>query len=198
MCPSPAHRLWRCIVLTILQPMFQHFAALLTTFHTRFSEFTVAQGHYLRYKADQQAASEQNTRRNPHVFRFDGEYSVVADPSGGLVDAVVHTVLRNVRAALGLTFTPVAVNDGPENSVMAVLRCIYAAQIPVKPPSPTAPESHEPPDDGGGESSAQPAVEEPRLDAIQMVGELQIIVAWDRRHRFFPGQRILIRFRLVG
>ncbi|KAI0631780.1 hypothetical protein C8Q77DRAFT_1159523 [Trametes polyzona] len=179
-------------------PMFQHFAALLTTFHTRFSEFTVAQGHYLRYKADQQAASEQNARRNTHVFRFDGEYSVVADPSGGLVDAVVHTVLRNVRAALGLTFTPVAVNDGPENSVMAVLRCIYAAHIPVKPPSPTAPEWHEPLDDGGGESSAQPAVEEPRLDAIQMVGELQIIVAWDRRHRFFPGQRILIRFRLVG
>ena len=31
----------------------------------------------------------QGAARRPMVFAFDGEYSVVADPAGGAVDALV-------------------------------------------------------------------------------------------------------------
>ena len=33
---------------------------------------------------------------------------------------------------------------------------------------------------------------------VAMAGELHICVAWDRRHKFFPGQRVMLRFRLIG
>ena len=95
-----------------LQPAYQHFAALLTTFHARFSEFKIAHAHYLRFKVQQEAGAidAQKINRNPIVFRFDGEYSVVADPSGGSVDEAVNCVLHNVQAALGLPFTYVKVS----------------------------------------------------------------------------------------
>ncbi|KAI0367847.1 hypothetical protein BV20DRAFT_949195 [Pilatotrama ljubarskyi] len=182
-------------------PVYQHFTALLDAFRARFAEFTVAQIHYLRFRAQQEADTFDKSRplRNPIVFRFDGEYSVVADPSGGLVDAVVHCVLRNVQAALGLNFTPVGVNPGPESSVIAVLRCLYGAQVPLKASSSPS-ESQKAPVEGAGEDASSKA--EPKPDSgtltVKMVGELQVCVAWDRRHRFFPGQRILVRFRLVG
>ena len=47
----------------------------------------------------------QGKERKPMVFAFDGEYSVVADPTGGSVDAMANTVIRNVSDALGLIFT---------------------------------------------------------------------------------------------
>ncbi|KAI0324558.1 hypothetical protein GY45DRAFT_1313619 [Cubamyces sp. BRFM 1775] len=182
-------------------PAYQHFAALLTAFHARFSEFKVAHAHYLRFKARQEAGTVdvQTISRNPIVFRFDGEYSVVADPSGGSVDDAVNCVLRNVQAALGLSFTIVGVDDGPENSVVAVLRCMYGAQVLLR--APTTPTQKSPTDVENVENveaTESPKEEPPSTLAVKMVGELQICVAWDRRHRFFPGQRILVRFRLVG
>ncbi|KAH9884206.1 hypothetical protein C8Q73DRAFT_363159 [Cubamyces lactineus] len=179
-------------------PAYQHFAALLTAFHARFTEFKVAHAHYLRFKAQQEAggADVQKINRNPIVFRFDGEYSVVADPSGGSVDEAVNCVLRNVQAALGLPFTAVGVNDGPEDSVVAVLRCLYGAQVLLRTPSTPAQKS--PTDAENVEASESPKEDPPPTLAVKMVGELQICVAWDRRHKFFPGQRILVRFRLVG
>ncbi|KAI0357189.1 hypothetical protein OH77DRAFT_1451441 [Trametes cingulata] len=180
-------------------PAYQHFAALLDAFRARFSEFTVAQVHYLRFKSQQEDGSVDKAKphRNPIVFRFDGEYSVVADPSGGLVDAVVHCVLRNVQAALGLHFTPVGVNPGPESSVIAVLRCVYGAQVPLHPSKSMSkfPTEQSPPEGEGAPPKAECKTD---TLTVRMVGELQICVAWDRRHRFFPGQRILVRFRLVG
>ncbi|CAL1705879.1 unnamed protein product [Somion occarium] len=39
-----------------------------------------------------------------------------------------------------------------------------------------------------------------RADLVvkRMVGELRIYVSWDRRHRYLPGLRTVVRFRLVG
>ncbi|KAI0667539.1 hypothetical protein C8Q78DRAFT_386927 [Trametes maxima] len=174
-------------------PAYQHFAALLQTMRARFHEFAVAQVHYLRYRAQHPRESGDATKptKSVNVFRFDGEYSVVADPSGGLVDAVVHTVLRNIQAALGLVFTPVSVNPSPEDSVTAILRCLYGAHIPMRTAAPVAKDS------GNDTPAESPKAEDERM-LIKMVGELQVCVAWDRRHRFFPGQRVLVRFRLVG
>ncbi|CDO76861.1 hypothetical protein BN946_scf184402.g2 [Trametes cinnabarina] len=180
-------------------PAYQHFAALLAAFHSRFGEFQVAQTHYLRFKAQQGDSTLGDSRRNryPIVFRFDGEYSIVADPSRGVVDAVVQSVWQNVQAALRLSFTPVGVNAGPESSVVAILRCIYASQVSVPDALPSINISS---------ASATPASEsevELRQEShqsiqIKMVGELQVCVAWDRRHKYFPGHRVLVRFRLVG
>ncbi|KAI0641682.1 hypothetical protein C8Q79DRAFT_286133 [Trametes meyenii] len=174
-------------------PAYQHFAALLQTLRARFHDFAVAQVHYVRYRAQHPKESGDAAKppRSVNVFRFDGEYSVVADPSGGLVDAVVHTVLRNIQAALGLVFTPVSVNPSPEDSVTAVLRCLYGAQIPLRTAAPVA-------KDSGSDTPAESHKAEDEPILIKMVGELQVCVAWDRRHRFFSGQRILVRFRLVG
>lgn len=47
----------------------------------------------------------QGADRKPMVFGFDGEYSIVADPSGGSVDAMVNTVIRDLSLALNLVFT---------------------------------------------------------------------------------------------
>ncbi|OSD02300.1 hypothetical protein PYCCODRAFT_1477852 [Trametes coccinea BRFM310] len=181
-------------------PAYQHFAALLAALHDRFSEFKLAQRRYLQFKAHQERSRAVESKPPPRaiVFRFDGEYSVVADPSGGVVDPLVQVVWRNVQAALGLPFTAVGVNAGPENSVVAILRCVYATQVPlpasavsssespagVYPPAPTT--------DAESRKESDPSA------LVKMVGELQICVAWDRRHKYFPGQRILVRFRLVG
>ncbi|KAI0820911.1 hypothetical protein BC628DRAFT_817651 [Trametes gibbosa] len=88
-------------------PTYQHFAVLLTTLRARFREFAIAQAHYLRFKAQQRDAhvNRSGPHRSPHVFRFDGEYSVVADLSGGLVYTVVACVLWDVQAAVGSGFT---------------------------------------------------------------------------------------------
>ncbi|KAI8976341.1 hypothetical protein BD414DRAFT_496634 [Trametes punicea] len=188
-------------------PAYQHFAALLAAFHSRFAEFKIAHAQYLRFKAQQEQHQDGDVDmgkpyRNPVVFRFDGEYSVVADPSGGLVDAVVHCVMRNVQAALGLSFAPIGVNPGPESSVIAVLRCVYGAQIPLCAPSPTTTATStalaaENPSQAA-EVETIPPEETPTALLVKMVGELQICVAWDRRHKFLAGQRILVLFRLVG
>ncbi|KAI8971038.1 hypothetical protein BD414DRAFT_518212 [Trametes punicea] len=157
------------------------------------------QAHYLRFEAQQGDGALGDSRRNRHpmVFRFDGEYSIVADPAGGVVDAVVQCVWRNVRAALGLPFTSVGVNAGLESSVVAVFLCVYAAQFPLlnSPPSTSTSSASATP---APEAEVQPAEASEQTFQVKMVGELQVCVAWDRRHKYFPGQRILVRFRLVG
>ncbi|KAI0764264.1 hypothetical protein BD413DRAFT_197250 [Trametes elegans] len=189
--PWPPHTLTNDFRTTLPSvPAYQHLAGLLDAFSVRFSEFTSAQKHYLRYKEDQQEGeSPAKPRRDSIVFRFDGEYSIVADPSGGLVDALVQCVLRNVQAILGLTFTPIGVNAGPEESVIAILRCMYTTEVSLL-DSPTEKATSDAGDKPNGDAS--------QTLTVRMVGELQIYVAWDRRHKFFPGQRILVRFRLVG
>ena len=160
------------------------------------------------------------------VFTFDGEFSVVADPTGGSVDSIVGTVIGNLQAALGLAFKyvfvhsihlaerplfigaywflrPSAVLPGPEGSVVAVLSCEYTARVPLllgqkqrgqRPPATTEPD--------GASDAPRPDLasdqDTPVEAGVRMAGELRVGVAWDRRHRFFPGQRVLVRFKLVG
>ncbi|KAH9938801.1 uncharacterized protein BXZ73DRAFT_99862 [Epithele typhae] len=215
------------------EPQYQHFAALLLALRGRFDTFCAAQTRYLLCTA----------RPPPRqmMFAFTGEYSVVADPGGGAVDAVVDVVVRNVHAALGLAFSMAGVRPGPEDSIVATFSCTYTARIPppttsAPPPTPTRAESAPSPGasadtavkDGdstppGGEPTVRGGDwasqgDEPTADdhapalvpegsaknekdaplAVTMKGELQVGVAWDRRHRWFPGQRIIVCFRLVG
>ena len=80
------------------QPPYQHFAALLDSMRSRFAQFKTVQARYVQLKALTGADSK------PMVFNFDGEYSVVTDPSGGSVDDIVSTVIRNVQVAVDLRF----------------------------------------------------------------------------------------------
>ncbi|TFK79784.1 hypothetical protein K466DRAFT_559658 [Polyporus arcularius HHB13444] len=166
-------------------PAYQHFAALLETLSLRFDDFKAAQMRYVQLKA------LQGADRKPMVFGFDGEYSIVADPSGGSVDAMVNTVIRDLSLALNLVFTLVTVRAGPEESIIAALRCLYQPRIPaLRTQKKAEPEPKLELDPAQPKKSA--AV------AVAMTGDLDITVAWDRRHKFFPGQRIMVRFRLVG
>ncbi|KAM5541540.1 hypothetical protein V8D89_004730 [Ganoderma adspersum] len=173
-------------------PPYQHFAALLESMRARFSQFKAVQARYVQLKA------LTGTDSKPMVFNFDGEYSVVVDPSGGSVDSVVNTVIRNVQTALELPFQPVGVQSGPEESVIVSLSSKYVAKIPPLSKIVPATTDNLTPSDA---SSATQAVAESAASApleVAMAGELHICVAWDRRHKFFPGQRVMLRFRLVG
>ncbi|KAI0808280.1 hypothetical protein C8Q74DRAFT_126746 [Fomes fomentarius] len=163
-------------------PQFQHFAALSSVFHARFVEFVAAQARYVQLQAIRGA------ERKPMVFSFDGEYSIVADPSGGSIDAIVNTVIRRVTIDLGLVFTLAGVQSGPEDSVIAVLQCTYASKVPALKAK----------KEGDSEGGSNPPKLSAAVTEVSMVGELRICIAWDRRHKFFAGQRIMVRFRLVG
>ncbi len=67
-------------------------------------EFVDAQARYVQLQAIRGA------ERNPTMSSFDGEYSIVADPSGGSIDSIVNTVIRRVTIDLGLVFTYVALS----------------------------------------------------------------------------------------
>ncbi|KAI1788230.1 hypothetical protein LXA43DRAFT_894988 [Ganoderma leucocontextum] len=173
-------------------PPYQHFAALLDSMRSRFSQFKAVQMRYVQLKA------LTGTDSKPMVFNFDGEYSVVADPSGGSVDAVVNTVIRNVQSVLELRFQLAGVYSGPEDSAIASLSGAYVAKIPQL-------SKKEPIAATTGSDMVTPTEASTQADSgadvpleVTMAGELHICVAWDRRHRFFPGQRIMVRFRLVG
>ena len=151
----------------------------------------------------------QGAERKPMVFEFDGEYSVVADPSGGSVDAIVNTVIRNLSVALHLSFTYVVhavltldlsdlfcrlvgVRPGPEDSIVAGLRCIYKPRISALRTKKAA--------EAELKSETTVPSEPKKSSALEviMTGNLDVGVAWDRRHKYFPGQRIMVRFRLFG
>ncbi|PCH41100.1 hypothetical protein WOLCODRAFT_151142 [Wolfiporia cocos MD-104 SS10] len=71
------------------------------TFTQRFLGFLNAQAHYLRYKYDQGAVVDA---AKPTLFTFGGEYSVVADPTGGVVDTMAKDIAAHVQSVLGVKF----------------------------------------------------------------------------------------------
>ena len=107
-----------------------------------------------------------------------------------------------------------SVGSGPEDSIVATLRCVFSTQVPAPdspPPPPTSPSipgtplvaisSLDETDTELGTETARKSVSQGKeLGGLElaMAGELKVCVAWDRRHKFFPGQRIIVRFRLVG
>ena len=104
---------------------------------------------------------------------------------------------------------PMGVTSGPDESVVANLGCTFSARVssssdkpsdPISPSSgshtPESPPETRPPSEADGCMEA--GQDKSTVVDITMSGELQVGVAWDQRHPFFPGQRITVRFRLVG
>ncbi|KAL6299199.1 hypothetical protein BKA93DRAFT_614084 [Sparassis latifolia] len=158
---------------------YQHLTALLDALRLRFHTFMLGQIQYLRFKFHSHA------QENPTFFGFDGEYSVVADPAGGIVDALVQGVVGEIQAAVGMDFQRAGIFRGPDYSVVTRFGCLHEVQVPVT--------QAEAPSSGGAGPTEMSG-----LLVKRMVGEAEIAVSWDRTHKFFPGQRIVVRFRLVG
>lgn len=162
----------------------------------RFFAFLDSQSQYLRFKLDTGTGLD-NLRVS--LFGFEGEYSLVADPAGGLVHKIVQSVVHEIQGAVGVKFRYIfdylvcAQNStqlfyrvtetlvGENQSVITRFGCLHELQIPM-----ISPVTQEAP--------ATP-VNSPLVR--RLVGEMEIAVAWDRRHKYFPGQKIAVRFRLT-
>ncbi|EKM77148.1 hypothetical protein AGABI1DRAFT_130565 [Agaricus bisporus var. burnettii JB137-S8] len=144
---------------------------LLADFHTRLSGFQDALTIHLLYR--------QSGNRNPRsIFGFEGQYSVVAPDWDlfGRRDSIESNAqdVKEQLAKLGvLEFeqkTAVTIND---NGIFMHFLCVHRFYSPLGPFY---------------------AEQEPRI----MYGELEIAILPDSSHHILPGQRFVIRFRLVG
>ncbi|KZT74330.1 hypothetical protein DAEQUDRAFT_188533 [Daedalea quercina L-15889] len=159
---------------------YRYLDELIQTLEMRFRAFFTAQLQYIQFKV---AKGIDVSAASPTVFSFNGEYSIVANPAGGAVDLAVKVVVSQIGTALGLQFNPVGVFMGPEASVVSQFSCTHEVQMPLPPMQTSDP-------------SAANGLRQ--VLARRMMGELEVNVAWDRRHKYFPGQRIQIRFRLLS
>ncbi|KZT12509.1 uncharacterized protein LAESUDRAFT_753584 [Laetiporus sulphureus 93-53] len=162
---------------------FQHISRLLECLHERFFGFLSAQAQYLRFKFSQ---GLKNDGFGPVLFNFDGEYSIVADPAGGPVDSTVKNVMSQIETTIGVKFREASVYTCPDHSIVTRFGCLHEIQVEV-PHILTSP-TMEPsvPNATGG------------LLVRRMAGEMEVHIAWDRRHKYFPGQKIALHFKLLG
>ncbi|KAF8059858.1 hypothetical protein FPV67DRAFT_341045 [Lyophyllum atratum] len=152
-------------------PAYKCWSALLDEFRTRITCFFEAQSLYVRYK--------QSLEEHPRVtstFGFEGEFSVVAldfDVVGRREVLHRQTIkLKDEMArAGGLEFKPTCWQSTPNRSIVTRFACVHR--------KPQISQSLD-------------------VSAPQMHGELEIAVLPDHSHMLFPGQRTIVRFRLLG
>jgi hypothetical protein len=161
-------------------PAYQSYDGLLLDFGARFHGFIEAQSYYflVRDRGSQPQAQS--------MFDFSGEFSVVASDLDIIgrkaeVEMDVHAIKDAVARASGLDFSPtswVSILGNP-GGIVTRFACVHLVSVflpinvpPGYPPNPARPKS--------------------------MQGELEIAVVPDESHKYFPGQKTIVRFRLVG
>ncbi|KAF9255383.1 hypothetical protein L218DRAFT_353063 [Marasmius fiardii PR-910] len=158
-------------------PEYLTLTRLLTSFHQLFSHFVQAQSFYVSYNA----ARDNPQGRSLAKFSFDGEFSSVAPDFQVLkrkkeafciVENVKEEIERLGRLKFDLSSRVISIAYGG-----FITRFACQNQIPIFLPAP---------------------VHQPNLYPRVMRGELEVFVLPVDTHRFFPGQRIIVRFRLVG
>lgn len=82
-------------------PLYQTLRALLDALQERLFGFVTATTHYLRFKMMRDASLDSV---QPTVFGFEGEFSVISDPTGGEVGSKIQDVQAEIGKALGITF----------------------------------------------------------------------------------------------
>ncbi|CAA7259873.1 unnamed protein product [Cyclocybe aegerita] len=160
-------------------PQYKCFVVLLADFKNRLNGFLKGQALFYLFKSAEPKVAAAKT-----MFAFDGEYSIVAvdfDIVGhkDKIDGNALKMKREFERVGRVKFHSkrlVSVLDGGGVSIRFV--CNY--QVPILQPMRE--------NDGISISTF----------AKTMQGELEIAVVPDRSHRFLPGHRTIIRFRLLG
>jgi hypothetical protein len=120
------------------------------------------------------------------MFDFSGEYSIVAMDFDVVarkaeIELGVHSVKDAVARAGGLEFSPTSWVSilGKPGGVVTRFACVHLVKVflPIR-----MPPGHPP----------NPA------HTKSMQGELEIAVLPDDSHKYFPGEKTIVRFRLVG
>jgi hypothetical protein len=111
------------------------------------------------------------------MFDFSGEYSIVAadyDIAGRkvAVDVRVNGIEDSVASVTGLAFGPRSFYVRPYGVITRL--CCFKMLHPL------------------------PATYAPALAPQNMLGELEIFVLPNVSHRYFPGEKTIVRFRLFG
>ncbi|CCM03161.1 uncharacterized protein FIBRA_05283 [Fibroporia radiculosa] len=150
---------------------YQSMQVLLQSLQERVHGFLAVQARYMLFRVSQ---GIDISHASPTRFSFDGEFSIIADPAGGVVDVVVRKVMSGVEDVLNLGFTPSGVFVGPNSSVISQFGCVSDFKVPLSP------------------SSSKECI------VCRMAGKLELTVSWDRRHKYFPGQRIAMTFHLFN
>ncbi|KAJ7460672.1 hypothetical protein FB451DRAFT_1563134 [Mycena latifolia] len=164
-------------------PAYQCRDALLKDFGTRFHGFIEAQSYYFLMRSGTAEAAQPPAQA---MFDFSGEYSVVARDLDVIarkaeVEIGVHSVKDAVARAGGLEFSPTSWVSilGSPGGVVTRFACVHLVNVylpirvpPGHPPNPARPKS--------------------------MQGELEIAVLPDDSHKYFAGEKTIVRFRLVG
>ncbi|KAJ3515459.1 hypothetical protein NLJ89_g1752 [Agrocybe chaxingu] len=160
-------------------PQYKCFMVLLADFKNRLNGFLKGQALFYLFKSAEPKVATAKT-----MFAFDSEYSIVAVDFNIIgrkdeIDGHALKMKREFEHVARVKFHSkrlVSVLDGGGVSVRFV--CNY--QVPI----------------------LQPMLEKDGISistfAKTMQGELEIAVVPDRSHRFLPGHRTIIRFRLLG
>ncbi|KAJ6485842.1 hypothetical protein C8R45DRAFT_998100 [Mycena sanguinolenta] len=162
-------------------PAYQSCEALLRDFSTRFHGFIEAQSFYFLLRAGTGPQPPPES-----MFDFSGEYSVVATDLNVVarkaeLEAGVHDVKDAVARAGGLEFSPtswVSILSKPDG-VVTRFACVHLVTVflPIRMP---------------------PGHPETPSWTKTMQGELEVAVLPDDSHKYFPGEKTIVRFRLVG
>ena len=191
-------------------PLYQTLPTLLDALRTRLLGFVTATTHYLRFKLQhiQPQLPPMLDDVQPAFFAFDGEFTVIADPSGGEVGSKIQLVQEEVGRILGVAFELAGYDVHPDGTIVGQYACIHEVLVPLPlPPLPqpsTAVASfamEEQPEMAVRQESADEGLQENlTFDVIakRMQGELRVSVLWDRSHKYFPGLRTVVQFKLFG
>ncbi|KAF8196785.1 hypothetical protein K438DRAFT_1825547 [Mycena galopus ATCC 62051] len=162
-------------------PAYQGCEALLKDFSTRFHGFIEAQSYYFLVRGGMGPQPPPEA-----MFDFSGEYSVVAADLDVVarkaeIEAGVHGVKDVVARAGGLEFSPTSWVSilGKPGGVVTRFACVHLVDVflPVRMP---------------------PGHPQTPSRAKSMQGELEVAVLPDDSHKYFAGEKTIVRFRLVG
>ncbi|KAF5333959.1 hypothetical protein D9758_017589 [Tetrapyrgos nigripes] len=161
-------------------PEYQCLSRLLHNFQHLLTQFFEARSAYM---STHPAAIGQTQAK----FRFDGEYSVVALDLGVLsrkekVAKSVSMIVREIERVGRLSFFP---NSRTSSIIYQGIATRFACRHRVVTYIPAPPST---------------TTKHPGLISVaqDMIGELEIVTVPIDNHRLFPGERTVVRFRLLG
>ncbi|GJE90231.1 hypothetical protein PsYK624_063590 [Phanerochaete sordida] len=189
-------------------PPYQSLQRMLAELRGRLLGFVTVTTRYLRFKLQQQAAPPAAGGAlddvQPALFAFEGEFSEIADPTGGEVGSRIEQVQGDVGRALGMAFALAGYDVQPDGTIVGQYTCVHEVLVPMPlaakpgPAALTAATSGSPSQVAPGQGEDQQENFVFDVIAKHMQGELRVSVLWDRSHKYFPGLRTIVQFKLFG